>query len=59
MTKNENCESVPHLEITKLVLVHCNIVNNNYQLNSRVLNTFVSNKVFGQLLEISAKSFIF
>ena len=50
MTKNENCESVPHLEITKLVLVHYNIVNNNYQLNSRVLNTFISNKVCGQLL---------
>ena len=59
MTKNENCESVPHLEITELVLVHCNIANNNYQLSSRVLHTFVSNKVFGQLLQTSAKSFVF
>ena len=31
VTKNENGENVPNLEITELVLVHCNIVNNNYQ----------------------------
>ena len=31
MTKNKNCENVPNLEITEVVLVHCNIVNNNYQ----------------------------
>ena len=59
ITKNENGENVPHLEITKIVLVNCNIVNNDYQLDSRVLYTFVSNKSFGQLLDISPKKFIF
>ena len=48
-----------HLEITEVVLVHCNIVNNNYQQDSRVLYTFVPNKSFGQLLDISPKKFIF
>ena len=47
------------LEITEVVLVHCNIVNNNYQQDSRVLYTFVPNKSFGQLLDISPKNFIF
>ena len=42
ITKN-NGECVPQLEITKVVLVHGSIVNNDYQQNSRVLNTFVAN----------------
>ena len=42
-----------HLEITEVVLVHCNIVNNDYQQYSRVLYTFVPNIPFGNLLEIS------
>ena len=50
ITKDENSENVPHLEITEVVLVHCNIVNNDYQQDSRVLYTFVPNKLFGQLL---------
>ena len=50
ITKNENGENVSNLEINEVVLVHCNIVNNNYQQNSRVLYTFVPNKSFGQLL---------
>ena len=50
---------MPHLEITELVLVHCNIVNKHYQQGSRVLYTFVSKKSFGQLLYISLKTFIF
>ena len=54
-----NGENVPHLEITKLVLVHCNIVNNDYQQDSRVLYTFVPNKPFGSLLELSPKNHIF
>ena len=37
----------PHLEITEVVLVHCNIVNHDYQHDSRVLSTFVPNKSFG------------
>ena len=48
---------MPYLEITKVVLVHCNIVNNNYLENSRALYTFVSNESFGQLLNISPKKF--
>ena len=58
ITKDENGENVPHLEITEVVLVHCNIVNNGYQQDSRVLYTFVLNKSFGQLLDISPKNFI-
>ena len=53
ITKDENSENVLHLEITDVVLVHCNIVNNDYQQDSRVLYTF------DQLLDISPKSFIF
>ena len=59
ITKDENSENVPHLEITEVVLIHCNIVNNDYQQDSRVLYTFVPNKSFGQLLDISPKNFIF
>ena len=59
ITKDENGENVPHLEITEGVLVHCNIVNNNDQQDSRVLYTFVPNKSFGQFLDISPKKFIF
>ena len=44
ITKDKNGENVPHLEITEVVLVHCNIVNNDYQQDSRVLYTFVPNK---------------
>ena len=50
---------MPHLEITEIVLVHCNIVNNDYQQDSRLLHTFVPNKLFGSLLEISPKNHIF
>ena len=52
-------ENVPHLEITEVVLVHWNIVNNDYLQDSRVLYTFVPNKSFGQLLDIPSKIFIF
>ena len=48
-----------YLEITKVVLIKCNIVNNDYQQNSRGLYTFVPNKPFGELLDISPKHFIF
>ena len=47
-----------HLEITELVLIHCNVVNNNYQRNSRILYIFVPNKSFGQLLDISFKNVV-
>ena len=59
ITKGKNGKNVPHLEITELVLIHWNIVNSDYQQDSRVLYTFVPNKSFGQLLDISPKIFIF
>ena len=59
ITKDKNGENVPHLEITEVVLVHCDIVNNDYQQDSRVLYTFVPNKPFGSLLEISPTNHIF
>ena len=49
-TKDKNGENVPQLEITEVVLVHCNIVSNDYQQDSGVLYTFVLNKPFGNLL---------
>ena len=59
ITKNKNGENVPHLEITRVVLINYNIVNNDYQQDSKVLYTFVPNKSFGQLLDISPKKIIF
>ena len=58
ITKDKNGENVPYLEITEVVLVHCNTLNNDYQQDSRVLYIFVPNKSFGQLLDISPKKFI-
>ena len=59
ITKDKNGENVPHLEIVELVLVHCNLVNNDYQQDSRILYTFVPNKTFGSLLEISPTNQVF
>ena len=59
IAKDKNCESVLFLEITEVALVHCDIVNNDYQQDSRVLYTFVPNKPFGSLLEISPTNHIF
>ena len=59
ITTDKNGENVPHLEITEVVLVHCNTVNNDYQEDSRVLYTFVPNKPLGSLLEISPANNIF
>ena len=49
-------EDVPKLESAEIVLVHCNLVNNNYQQESKVLFTFVPNKQLGQLINISPHS---
>ena len=59
IARGKNGENVQHLEITEVVLVHCNIVNNDYQQDSRVLYTVVPNKPFGGLLEISPTNNIF
>ena len=53
---NKNSENVPKLESVEVVLVHCNLVNNNYQQASKVLFTFVPNKQFGQLINIAPHS---
>ena len=59
ITEDKNGENVPHLEIVEVMLVHCNLVNNDYQKNSRILYTFVPNKAFSSLLEISPKNHVF
>ena len=59
ITKDKNCENVPHLEIVELVLVHCNLVNNDYHQDSRMLYSFVSSKTFGSLLESSPTNQVF
>ena len=43
MPKDKNDEDVPYLEITEVVLIHCNVVNDSYQKNSRVLYRFLLN----------------
>ena len=55
---NRNGDQVPEMEITEVVLVHCNLVNNNYQRDSRILHTFIPDKSFGQLLNISPAQFV-
>ena len=59
ITEDKNGENIPHLEITEVVLVHCNIVNNDYQQDSRVLYLFVPSKPFDSLFEISPTNHIF
>ena len=59
INKDKDGENVPHLQITEVILVHFNIVNNDYQQDSRVLYVFVPNKPFGSLLEISPTNHIF
>ena len=58
-TKDTNGENVPQLEVVELVLVHCNLVNNDYQQDSRILYTFAPNKTFGRLPKISPTNHIF
>ena len=48
-----------HLEFTKVVSVHCNIANNDYQQDSRAMHTSILNKSFRKLLDISPNHFIF
>ena len=59
ITKDKKNENVPHLETTDIVLFHCNIVNNDYQQDSKTLCTTVPNKSFGSLLVISPTNHIF
>ena len=55
INKGKNGENVTHLEITEVGLIHCSIVNNDYQHDLRILYIVVANKLFGQLLDISSK----
>ena len=59
ITKDKNGENVPCLQVGELVLIHCNLVNNDYQQDSRILYVFVPNKTFGRLLEISPTNHVF
>ena len=59
ITKGKNGENVCCLEISEVVLIHCNIVKKDYQQDLRVLYSFFANNSFGQLLVISPKHFIF
>ena len=58
ITKYKDRENVSHLEIKLLVLVYCNLANNDYQQYLRILYTFAPKKPFGSLLEISPTSHI-
>ena len=42
--KDKNGENVPKLQSVEVILVHCNLVKNDYQHTSKVLFTFVPNK---------------
>ena len=59
ITKDKNNENVHHLQMIEVLLVHCNIVNNDYQQDSRILYIFVPIKPFGSLLEISPTNYVF
>ena len=59
IAKDQNGENVTCLKITEVVLVNCDIANNDYQQDSRVLYTFIPNKSFDQVFNISPKNFIF
>ena len=54
--KDKDGEVIPKLESVEVVLVHCNLVKNDYQHTSKVLFSFVPNKQFGQLINISPHS---
>ena len=59
ITKYKNCEHLQHLDITEVVLVHCNVFNNDYQQDSRALYTFFPNIPFGSLLVVFPKNHLF
>ena len=57
ITKDKHSKNVRDCQITEVVLVHWNFVNSNYQQDSRVFYTYILNKMFGQLLDVSPKKF--
>ena len=54
---DKSSKNVPKLESAEVVLVHCNLVKNDYQHTSKVLFSFIPNKQFGQLINILPHSF--
>ena len=56
-TKEKNGKNVSHLEMTKVILIHCNLANNSYQQDSRALYAYL-NKSFGTLFKISPANFM-
>ena len=54
--ENKDREIVPKLETVEVVLLHCNLVNSNYQQTSKILYTFVPNNQFGELIAITPHS---
>ena len=58
INQDKDVKIIPKLEAFEVVLVHCNLVNNNYQQAAKVLFTFVPNKEFGQLINISPHSLV-
>ena len=56
--KDKNGENIPKLESAETILVHCNLIKNDYQHTPKVLFTIVPNKEFGQLISISPHSLI-
>ena len=59
ITKDKNGENVPQLEVAELLLIHCSLVNKNYQQNLRIFYTLTPDKSFGSLLQISPPNHIF
>ena len=59
IAKDKNGKNLAHLKITEVILVHCNLVNNDCQQDSRILYTLVTNKPFDSLIEISPLKHIF
>ena len=56
VNRDKNGETVPKLETVEVVLVHCNLVKKDYQHTSKILLSFVLNKHFGELINISPDS---
>ena len=57
--KRKNGEIVPRLEVVEVVLVQCNLINNQYQLKSEVLSTFTPNKFYGYLLNVKPCNLVY
>ena len=56
--KDKNSKNVPQLDQVEYVLLHCNIVQNDYLQNSKLLYEFVPDKTFGQLISVKPSVFI-